>query len=480
MKRQRAIPATLPTGITVTSARPVLRSSTRFNRVVPAAMSYKDLVKVVGVDPESNPLYWRKAIDHSAETVVFFQVDLRGTLPRMCKSVRICQAEENQQLLLVPSVYIGDTLLSGSYVKTIIGKRFLADEDDLMKLLEHAGILQENEELAEEKEEDRDNAQWDEDTAENELFVAEPAAKKQKQQDKREMTPNSAPTQRTKMTRSSVAGNIAKNNVASSALGSGRRQPIDLNALFVPDAVDAAVSSQNANASLPQEDTPMESDYDTGGLPVADEASDDLAVDFDSVLPGPSEMDGTGDPGVDNADTNEPTDSGQNRGDGSTGYKFPFQRPGTKKELLLDGFEHCEVYIESGKKRYLEWAVKNRRGTKGSYIAYLCNCLFLGANAEGMEQLDQRAKSCKDEGLKDTGMQRMFGKEFTAVIKAYADSIGLPTKGKSVIRIMNAWKTQQIARCNKQATTVHRRAKTDHKAPIHRRAKTLEEEFYGS
>ncbi|XP_055334186.1 uncharacterized protein LOC129585503 [Paramacrobiotus metropolitanus] len=304
MKRQRAIPSTMPTGITVTSARPVLRSSTRFNRVVPAAMSYKDLVKVVGVDPESNPLYWRKAIDHSAETVVFFQVDLRGTLPRMCKSVRISQAEENQQLLLVPSlpsVYIGDTLLSGSYVKTIIGKRFLADEDDLMKLLEHAGILQENEELAEEKEEDRGNEEGGGDAAGN--GYAEPAAKRQKQQDKREIHLTSAPGKRTTRTRSSSAA--FANNDAGSAAVNVRRQPIDLNALFIPEAVEAEASFRNDHVSLPQEDNLMAGDYETGGLPVADD-NEYLSLGFESLSPGPSKIDDPNDHAVDSPEIGEP------------------------------------------------------------------------------------------------------------------------------------------------------------------------------
>ncbi|XP_055334152.1 uncharacterized protein LOC129585480 isoform X2 [Paramacrobiotus metropolitanus] len=358
MKRQRAIPSSLPTGISVTSARPVLRASTKFNQIVPAspaAMSYKDLVKVVGVDPESNPSYWRKAIDHSAETVVFFQVDLRGILPRMCKSVRICQAEENQQLLLVPSVYIGDTLLSGSYVKTIIGKRFLADEDDLMKLLEHAGILQENEELAEDKEENRATAEGDEDTGENYMFVAEPVAKKMKQREKRDLTANAqwdsesdsalpgvpgdwpgrsktppkklrqqekrktqaSATTAPRITRARSAHTTAENDATGSAPVHGRRQPIDLNALFVPDAVDAEASSRHANASLSQEDTPMESDYDTGGLPVADEDNDEFALGFDAELPGPSTADDTGDGAVDSPEVNEPVDGSGHCGSGS-------------------------------------------------------------------------------------------------------------------------------------------------------------------
>ncbi|XP_055334163.1 uncharacterized protein LOC129585486 isoform X2 [Paramacrobiotus metropolitanus] len=167
------------TSIKTIATRSTLRPSTRFNQMQPIAipsMSYKDLIKVVGVDPESNSSYWRKAIDHSAETVVFFQVDLRGTLPRMCKSVRICQEEENACIRLVPSVYIGETMLSPAYIKTIIGRQYLDDEDDLMKLLEHAGIL-EVEAVSEDLEEER-GCDEDEAAAEEEEYT--PSAKRRK------------------------------------------------------------------------------------------------------------------------------------------------------------------------------------------------------------------------------------------------------------------------------------------------------------
>ncbi|XP_055334197.1 uncharacterized protein LOC129585513 [Paramacrobiotus metropolitanus] len=196
MKRHRTITSTKPTGVPATNTRPVLRSSTRFNQIVPtspAALSYKDLIKVVGVDPESNPLYWRKAIDHSAETVVFFQVDLRGTLPRMCKSVRICHEAGDRQRL-IPRMYIGETLLSGDYVKTIIGKRYLADEDDLMKLLEHAGVLKESEEpvVEQQDEENNDDNVWCGAESEDGAASPQPIPKRAKFGEK--MQPQPGPT----------------------------------------------------------------------------------------------------------------------------------------------------------------------------------------------------------------------------------------------------------------------------------------------
>ncbi|XP_055334174.1 uncharacterized protein LOC129585497 [Paramacrobiotus metropolitanus] len=144
-------------------------------------ISYRELIRAVGIDPELNPSSWRKSIDHSAETVVFFQVDLRGALPRMSKSVRVCRDQlsgEDKQGRLIPTVFVDETQLSSDYVKAVIGRRFLSDEDDLMKLLEHVGVLRPDEEAGEGQENDgRDNV-YQEDETENISYLPQPEPKR--------------------------------------------------------------------------------------------------------------------------------------------------------------------------------------------------------------------------------------------------------------------------------------------------------------
>ncbi|XP_055334158.1 uncharacterized protein LOC129585482 [Paramacrobiotus metropolitanus] len=286
MKRHRPIPST-GIAVPVTNTRPVLRSSTRFNQIVPttpAALSYKDLIRVVGVDPESNPLYWRKAIDHSAETVVFFQVDLRGTLPRMCKSVRICQEAGDRQRL-IPRVYIGETLLSGDYVKTIIGRRYLADEDDLMKLLEHAGVLKENQEPVVE-EQDEENADGDSysEEREDDAGSPEPVPKRVRFGEKLQAPRTTRIISHDRRPTSHRTVTLATPDHRNTDLGNtGGRHTRDLAPLFPMDnSVKAPIET-----GVP-EDVPDETDFEMSVLPVDDAADyeDDLPLGDD--VPGPS------------------------------------------------------------------------------------------------------------------------------------------------------------------------------------------------
>ncbi|XP_055334155.1 uncharacterized protein LOC129585481 isoform X2 [Paramacrobiotus metropolitanus] len=277
MKRQRIGTSAIPI---VARPRPVLRPSTRLNQihiVAPEFMSYKELVKVVGVDCEASPSSWRKAIDHSAETVVFFQVDLRGSTPRMCKSVRICQEEEK----LVPSVYIGESLLSATYVKTIIGKRFLTDEDDLMKLLEHAGILQEDGEFFEENAEDGDGGHGEDEAGENEPLEPEPEPKRARVAEKPRVVLESTQSSGRRTTRSSTAAPVSQKAAEPKSSVSGGRQPVDLSPLLMMEKIDA----------LPADDSLMAGDFDDDALPVADD-DDNLPLGDD--IPGSSKMEESG------------------------------------------------------------------------------------------------------------------------------------------------------------------------------------------
>ncbi|XP_055334136.1 uncharacterized protein LOC129585472 isoform X2 [Paramacrobiotus metropolitanus] len=168
----------------VFSARRPLQSSTKSNQLKPQStpcISYRELIRAVGIDPETNPSSWRKSIDHSAETVVFFQVDLRGTLPRMSKSVRVCREQpsgEDKQGRLIPTVFVDETQLSSDYVKAVIGRRFLSDEDDLMKLLEHVGVLRPDEEAMEGQENDGRDDDWQEDETENVSYLPQSEPKR--------------------------------------------------------------------------------------------------------------------------------------------------------------------------------------------------------------------------------------------------------------------------------------------------------------
>ncbi|XP_055334149.1 uncharacterized protein LOC129585477 isoform X6 [Paramacrobiotus metropolitanus] len=305
MKRQRIGISAIPV---VARARPVLRSSTKLNRMQVTAsecMSYKELVKVVGVDCEASPSSWRKAIDHSAETVVFFQVDLRGVLPRMCKSVRICQEEEK----LVPSVYIGESLLSATYVKTIIGKRFLTDEDDLMKLLEHAGILHEDGEFFEENAEDGDGGHGAEEGGENDPFEPEP--KRARVAEKEQVVVESALSSGRRITRSSATALISQITAEPSLSASGGRQPVDLSPLLLLDKPNSMLpsSSRVRQVSLPVDDSLMAADFDDEDLPAADESGEEMT----DVLPdagsnrGGAEMEETSGLDPDLEDNERPT-----------------------------------------------------------------------------------------------------------------------------------------------------------------------------
>ncbi|XP_055334145.1 uncharacterized protein LOC129585477 isoform X2 [Paramacrobiotus metropolitanus] len=302
MKRQRIGISAIPV---VARARPVLRSSTKLNRMQVTAsecMSYKELVKVVGVDCEASPSSWRKAIDHSAETVVFFQVDLRGVLPRMCKSVRICQEEEK----LVPSVYIGESLLSATYVKTIIGKRFLTDEDDLMKLLEHAGILHEDGEFFEENAEDGDGGHGAEEGGENDPFEPEP--KRARVAEKEQVVVESALSSGRRITRSSATALISQITAEPSLSASGGRQPVDLSPLLLLDKPNSMLpsSSRVRQVSLPVDDSLMAADFDDEDLPAADDVDNFPLV---CGMQGSSKMEESGEEMTDVL-----PDAGSNRG----------------------------------------------------------------------------------------------------------------------------------------------------------------------
>ncbi|XP_055346983.1 uncharacterized protein LOC129594351 isoform X6 [Paramacrobiotus metropolitanus] len=121
-----------------------VRKSLR-NTAVPG-VSYKKLVESIGIDSSVPPTSWRKAIDHSAEIILFYQLDLRGGFPKLSKSIRIraedCVCNGQSGSLLIPTVYVDENPVSSSFVETIIGRQYLADGDDLMKLLDHAGVFQ--------------------------------------------------------------------------------------------------------------------------------------------------------------------------------------------------------------------------------------------------------------------------------------------------------------------------------------------------
>ncbi|XP_055334156.1 uncharacterized protein LOC129585481 isoform X3 [Paramacrobiotus metropolitanus] len=354
MKRQRIGTSAIPI---VARPRPVLRPSTRLNQihiVAPEFMSYKELVKVVGVDCEASPSSWRKAIDHSAETVVFFQVDLRGSTPRMCKSVRICQEEEK----LVPSVYIGESLLSATYVKTIIGKRFLTDEDDLMKLLEHAGILQEDGEFFEENAEDGDGGHGEDEAGENEPLEPEPEPKRARVAEKPRVVLESTQSSGRRTTRSSTAAPVSQKAAEPKSSVSGGRQPVDLSPLLMMEKIDA----------LPADDSLMAGDFDDDALPVADD-DDNLPLGDD--IPGSSKMEESGEettdflpePEVNRAGAEVEETSGLEQGD-----KYPYQiKRAGKRELA----PYSGVYIDPSDLKAIISRAKSKSNLAGNLAVFL-------------------------------------------------------------------------------------------------------------
>ncbi|XP_055334173.1 uncharacterized protein LOC129585496 [Paramacrobiotus metropolitanus] len=179
MKRQRISSNRSTPAATSSSRAPPLRSSTAFHPTKPTlpGMSYKDLINAVGIEPETSPSSWRKTIDHTAETVVFFQVDVHSSVPSMCKSVRITQEHSMGERRLVPSVYLYDTLLSVDHVIEVLKRRYLADADDLMKLLEYVAALQaDTEEVGQEQENGEDHL----DEIENATSPPQPRSKRMK------------------------------------------------------------------------------------------------------------------------------------------------------------------------------------------------------------------------------------------------------------------------------------------------------------
>ncbi|XP_055334230.1 uncharacterized protein LOC129585540 [Paramacrobiotus metropolitanus] len=114
------------------------------------SISYRELIRAIGIDPETSPSSWRKAIDHSAET----------------------PSGEDKQGRLIPTVFVDETQLSSDYVKAVIGRRFLSDEDDLMKLLEHMGVLRPDEDASDEQENE-----WHDET-ESASYLPQPEPKR--------------------------------------------------------------------------------------------------------------------------------------------------------------------------------------------------------------------------------------------------------------------------------------------------------------
>ncbi|XP_055334164.1 uncharacterized protein LOC129585487 [Paramacrobiotus metropolitanus] len=459
MKRQRigtssAIPV-------APKARPVLKPSTKLNRIqvaAPESMSYRELVKVVGVDPESNPLYWRKAIDHSAETVVFFQVDLRGTVPKMCKSVRICQEEENHQMRLVPSVYIGESLLSATYVQTIIGKRFLTDEDDLMKLLEHAGILHEDAEFFEENAEDGDGDHGEDEAGENEPNEPGPDPKRARVAEKRQVVMEPAQSSgRRRTTRSSAAAATVSLKAAERKLPvNGGRQPVDLSPLLMLGNTGGLLSSGVEKVSLPEDDTAMVTDVDDDGSPGADVNEDNLPLGCD--MGHSSDMESEADCGAANSPQSPLSRKETERDDSSDPVQdhatlFPYEIKGTEKKKveLVPNLPGKPIWIE--KVLHDRLVTSGRDFEPGKWLKQLLAYLIQGTSdykGDGLRLLyEKRAQFLAENDKQQPGIKALLGDEFILAAESYFTAAHVKGreegfKGGMVTAAFNAWKDYHI------------------------------------
>ncbi|XP_055334187.1 uncharacterized protein LOC129585504 [Paramacrobiotus metropolitanus] len=157
-------------------------------------------------------------------------------------------------------------MLSSDYVKAVIGRRFLADEDDLMKLLEHAGVLQADEEAGEENDEERKDEEWDEGEVENEPYRAAPVPKRRKVSGKK----HSGLPQKTAISRSQAS--LVEKDAESHTDVSGSRRPVDVlvNALDKPSTSSAETAAEE------------DADVDLSGLPSGDD-QDDMPLGYDET-----------------------------------------------------------------------------------------------------------------------------------------------------------------------------------------------------
>ncbi|XP_055332198.1 uncharacterized protein LOC129584117 [Paramacrobiotus metropolitanus] len=123
-------------------------------------------------------------------------------------------------------------------------------------------------------------------------------------------------------------------------------------------------------------------------------------------------------------------------------YRFPFEIATADKVLLIDGFPGTKIFIEIGKKKYLESNIKKKQKTDGTYLADLRRYLFL--EDDSCQRIEELKKLTDQQVKGKSGFQGISGRTFMDVIKAWADSVGISTEGDNVTAGMNNWKSREI------------------------------------
>ena len=102
-------------------------------------LSFAELTNVLEPDgPSSNtvPSAWRSIIDRKEQLIVFYQVDYVQASPNISKCIRIRRdRSDTNQDVLIPAVFV-DQKLQTSYVKNLLGRKYLTMYDDLTTVLD--------------------------------------------------------------------------------------------------------------------------------------------------------------------------------------------------------------------------------------------------------------------------------------------------------------------------------------------------------
>lgn len=111
------------------------------------SLTFDTLAEVLLRTFDVTPFVWKKTIDWASQIMLFYQVDVRGVLPKISKCVRVhtegsLDKNPKNGPRLIPSIFLGDQALPVSFVKTIVGKENITSVSDLMKLLENVALLE--------------------------------------------------------------------------------------------------------------------------------------------------------------------------------------------------------------------------------------------------------------------------------------------------------------------------------------------------
>lgn len=96
--------------------------------------------------PEVSPINsrWIKAVDRGAQTVIFYQLDLRSDYPSMSRCLRLKPEASSsgtlQKPVWVASIFLGHHALDGFSVEYVTGKKELTNKEDVLKVLNYISM----------------------------------------------------------------------------------------------------------------------------------------------------------------------------------------------------------------------------------------------------------------------------------------------------------------------------------------------------